>query len=125
MYIGGQEQARLRSKMGLKALEELLGAIHTSWPIRGHVPACLARLFWLRPRLIYVLNPSVLHTFLSRKSWRIYICQSSVLSQSFFLSPDSRGGNSLSVTSPFLVAKVIDIECHCSFQLNKRTSCEI
>jgi hypothetical protein len=57
MYIGGQEQARLRSKMGLKALEELLGAIHTSWSIRGHVPACLARLFRLRPRLIYVLNP--------------------------------------------------------------------
>jgi hypothetical protein len=105
MYIGGQEQAKLRSKMGLKALEELLGAIHTSWSIRGHVRACLARLFRLRPRPIYVLSPSVPHTFLSRKSWRIYICQSSVLSQSFFLSPDSRGGNPLGVTSPFSLPK--------------------
>jgi hypothetical protein len=56
ILVGRSKRGFVR-KMGLKALEELLGAIYTSWSIRGHVPACLPRLFRLRPRLIYVLNP--------------------------------------------------------------------
>src|ERR1700722_7567342 len=107
MYTGGQEQARCGSKMGPKALEELLGATQTSWPIRGHVPACLARLFWLRPRLIYVLNPAVLHTLLSRESWR-----SIYANRLYFLSLSSsflllKKGGILGCHLPFLVAKVI------------------